>query len=62
MGGTLVYDAYCKLKGCEKIEQYWNETPYQRVATDILFSKAESKEVSKEIFGEKARERDFGSD
>lgn len=62
MGGTLVYDSYCRLKGCDKIEQYFNENPPQKVSTDILFSKAESKEVSREIFADKARERDFGCD
>jgi len=29
---------------------------------DILFSKQESKEVSKDIFADKARERDFGTE
>ena len=40
MGGTLVYDSYARLKGCTKIEQYFAENPPQKVATDILFSKA----------------------
>ena len=39
MGGILVYDAYAKMKGCEKIEQYFEENVPPRVATDILFSK-----------------------
>ena len=62
MGGTLVYDSYARLKGCTKIEQYWEETPLTKVATDILFSKAESKEVARDLFGDKARERDFMCD
>ena len=62
MGGTLIYDSYCKLKGNEKIEEYFNLNPPGKVSTDILFSRAEYKEVMKDIFGEKARERDFKSD
>lgn len=62
MGGTLVYDSYARLKGCTKIEEYFAANPPQKVATDILFSKTESKEVARELFGEKARERDFMCD
>ena len=62
MGGILVYDAYARMKGCEKIEKYFEENPLQKVQTDILFSKAESKEVSRELFGEQARARDFMCD
>jgi len=62
MGGELVYDSYCRLKGNDKIEAYFNENPPLRVQTDILFSKTEMKEVSKDIFAEKARERDFVCD
>lgn len=25
MGGVLVYDAYARMKGCEKIEKYFEE-------------------------------------
>ena len=62
MGGILVYDSYAKMKGCTKIEEYFAQRPPQKVSTDTLFSKAESKEVSRELFGDKARERDFGCD
>ena len=62
MGGVLVYDSYSKLKGCVKIEQYFAEKVPTKISTDTLFSKAEQKEVLKELFGEKARERDFGCD
>lgn len=62
MGGTLVYDSYCKPKGNSKLERYFQENPPQRVSTDILFSKTEQKEAMKDIFGEKARERDFKCD
>ena len=62
MGGVLVYDSYAKMKGCTKIEEYFAQNPPQKVSTDTLFNKAESKEVSKELFGDKARERDFGCD
>lgn len=62
MGGILVYDSYAKMKGCAKIEEYFVQHPPQKVTTDVLFSKAESKEVSRELFGDKARERDFGCD
>lgn len=62
MGGTLVYDSYSKPKGNPKIEEYFNSNPPLKLSTDILFSKAEIKDVSKDIFGEKARERDFGND
>jgi hypothetical protein len=31
MGGVLVYDAYARLKGCEKIEKYFEENPPQKV-------------------------------
>jgi hypothetical protein len=62
MGGILVYDSYAKMKGCTKIEEYFATRPPQKVSTDVLFSKTESKEVSRELFGDKARERDFGCD
>jgi hypothetical protein len=59
MGGTLVYNSYAQLSGCKKIEEYWADRNLKKVQTDILFSKNECKEVNKELFGEKARERDF---
>ena len=62
MGGILVYDSYSMMKGCKKIEEYWKDKHIKKVSTDILFTKAESKEVNKELFGEKARERDFMSE
>ena len=59
MGGTLVYNSYAQLSGCKKIDEYWADRNLKKVQTDILFSKNECKEVNKELFGEKARERDF---
>jgi hypothetical protein len=59
MGGILVYDAYARMKGCEKIEKYFEDNVPTKIQTDILFSKAESKEVSKDLFGDQARARDF---
>jgi len=59
MGGTLVYDSYSRLVGCQKIEDYFNSAALKKLNTEMLFSKSENKEVFKEIFGEKARERDF---
>jgi hypothetical protein len=62
MGGTLVYDSHAKMIGCQKIELYWNSQSYKKISTDILFSKQESKAVYADLFGDKARERDFVSE
>ena len=62
MGGTLVYDSYCKLQGNQKIEEYFDSNPPQKMQQDILFSKNEIKEVNREFFSDKVRERDFGND
>ena len=62
MGGTLIYDSHANMVGCEKIELYWNSETPKKVSTDILFSKQESKAVYADLFGEKARERDFVSE
>ena len=59
MGGTIVYDSYAELTGCEKIVQYFAGRPLPKVNPYILFSKEEAKEAAKGVFGEKARERDF---
>lgn len=62
MGGVLIYDSYSKMHGNNKLEQYYINNPPGKVNIDILFSKQESKEVSKDIFADKARERDFGTE
>lgn len=62
MGGVLVYDAYSRIIGCQKIEQYYAANPPQKVHLDTVFSKAEMKEVARDFFSEKARERDFATD
>ena len=62
MGGTLVYDAYARLVGCTKIEEYYSKTTPVRVHTDHVFSKSEIKEIQKDLFQEKVRERDFCSE
>ena len=31
MGGILVYDSYAKMKGCEKIEKYFEENTPPKV-------------------------------
>jgi hypothetical protein len=65
MGGTIVYDSYARLTGCEKIEQYFSTCQKTKINPYILFSKEEVKEVMKErtqLFGDKARERDFVND
>lgn len=59
MGGTIVYDSYAKLTGCEKIVQYFSERSLRKVNPYLLFSKEEAKEAAKGVFGDKARERDF---
>ena len=59
MGGTIVYDSYAELTGCEKIVQYFSGRPLTKVNPYILFSKEEAKEAAKGVFGDKARERDF---
>jgi len=28
MGGVLVYDSYAQLKGCTKIEEYYDANPF----------------------------------
>jgi len=48
MGGTIVYDSYAQLTGCEKIEQYFATSRKTKVNPYILFSKEEVKEVMKE--------------
>lgn len=47
------------MKGCDKIENYWVNIEHNKVSKDILFTKNEIKEVYKDLFGDKARERDF---
>ena len=48
MGGTIVYDSYARLTGCDKIEQYFETRPKTKVNPYILFPKEEVKEVMKE--------------
>ena len=57
--GLLVYDSQARLTGCEKIVKYFEENRPQRVDPHILFSKEETKEAVREVFGERAKERDF---
>jgi len=59
MGGTVIYDSIAKLTGCEKIETYFAEKGIETIDHHVLFSKEETKEIVKELFAEKARERDF---
>ena len=59
MGGILVYDSYARLVGCSKIEEYYAKTIPVKVHTDTVFSKQEIKEIQKDLFQEKVRERDF---
>lgn len=59
MGGVLVYDSYSVITGCEKIIDYFADSSPRKVPMDIVFSKAEIKEVTRDFFSEKARERDF---
>ena len=53
MGGTIVYDSYAKLTGCEKIVQYFSERSLRKVNPYLLFSKEEAKEAA----SKKARAR-----
>ena len=62
MGGVLVYDSYAMLEGCEKIKEYWDGKVPPKVQMDILFNKQELKDLSRDFFSEKARERDFSND
>lgn len=62
MNGIIVYDSYAKLTGCEKIVNYFQNKTYEKIDHTILFSKEETKKAMKEIFAERARERDFASD
>ena len=62
MGGILVYDSHAHLKGCKKIEEYWDARVSEKLHVDVLFSKQEQKEVARDFFAERARERDFASD
>lgn len=60
MGGILIYDSYAKFRGCDKIDEYFDQLQPRKVQTDILFSKNEIRDVQRDLFGDKARERDFG--
>ena len=62
MNGIIVYDSYAKLTGCEKIVQYFENKETLKLNQNILFPKDEAKEVVKEFFQEKAKERDFQVD
>ena len=62
MGGIIVYDSYAKLTGCEKIVKYFDEKKDEKIDPYKLFSHQETKDVIKEIFSEKVRERDFACD
>lgn len=62
MNGIIVYDSYAKLIGCEKIVNYFENQVYQKIDQNILFSKDETKKAVKDIFTERARERDFAND
>lgn len=62
LGGMLVYDSYAELFGCDKIEKYFMDKDIDTVNPYILFTKQETKEVVRELFMEKARERDFTND
>jgi hypothetical protein len=62
MGGVIVYDSYANLTGCEKIVNHFKHHSLPKVNPNILFSKEETKEAVKSLFGEKARERDFSSE
>jgi hypothetical protein len=59
MGGVIVYDSYAKLTGCEKIVNYFNSRVPPKLNPFILFSKEEVKDAIRDVFGDKARERDF---
>lgn len=62
MNGTIIYDSYAKLTGCEKIVNYHSSQLQHKIDTKILFKKDETKEVIKNLFSEKVRERDFNND
>jgi len=62
MGGVIVYDSYAKLTGCEKIVNYFSSKTLPKLNPYILFSKEETKEAVRGVFGDKARERDFSSE
>ena len=62
MNGIIVYDSYAKLTGCEKIVNYFQDKRYEKVNQNILFSKDEIKQSTRDIFGDRARERDFASE
>ena len=58
MGGLVIYDSYAELTGNDKIVKYFEENKPELIDPYILFSKEEVKDTL-QIFGEKARERDF---
>ena len=59
MNGIIIYDSYAKLTGCDKIVNYFENKTYEKIDPNSLFSKEEIQKSVKEIFIEKARERDF---
>ena len=62
MNGVIIYDSYAKLVGCEKIVEYFQNKTFEKINPNILFTKEETKQSVKDVFGDRARERDFASD
>ena len=59
MNGIIVYDSYAKITGNKKIVDYFENQKIKKVNPFVLFDENEVKEVHKNLFSEKAWERDF---
>jgi len=62
LGGILVYDAYARIVGSERLLEYYAQNPVQKINPYILFTKEEVEESTKNHFSGIARERDFASE
>jgi len=62
LGGILVYDAYARIVGSERLLEYYAQNPVQKINPYILFSKEEVEQSTKTYFSGIARERDFASE